>query len=233
MNAFTSKDPVADVAAAMIVNEALRLDKDNTISFNKYQDKDGSVAKFAKEYKAAMQGDFRSGATSAQQKKDEKAANKFWAKYKDRQTRSGFAGSGEVEYTGGGKTFIVRRSPNGKSFYGSDHWIEVKEENELEEGFTFRYDQSKLKLKWEVNKNDQDLLEFIYDYDYVLWWETEGTEAEQEAYESERESFNMRWREGRGGHWHRKKGRSGYDHSWAASVTYMRNGKAKVVKKTI
>jgi hypothetical protein len=45
--------------------------------------------------------------------------------YETKQTRSGFAGSGATVYTHKptGNKFEVDKSPNGKTFYGSDHSI--------------------------------------------------------------------------------------------------------------
>lgn len=78
--------------------------------------------KFAKEYTAAMKGDFRDdGPTPA----DEKAADKFYTNYTEKVTRKGFAGGGTKEYTSKStkETFIVDKSPNGKGFHGTDHLI--------------------------------------------------------------------------------------------------------------
>jgi hypothetical protein len=101
------------------LSEAMKLDKVNFIKPGR-----GAEA-FAKEYKAAMMGEFRdSGPTPA----DDKASEKFWTKYADKTTRKGFAGSGTVEYTNKAtkETFIVDRSPNGKGFHGTDHTITKK-----------------------------------------------------------------------------------------------------------
>lgn len=91
-------------------------------------DKDAKT--FAKHYVAAMKGDHReTGPTD----KDERAADDFYNRYDYKHTRHGFAGSGTTIYKDKetGHHWKVNRSPNGKTFYGTDHVI--NKVNSLEE----------------------------------------------------------------------------------------------------
>jgi hypothetical protein len=104
-----------------VLSEAatMKLDKVNIVKVGP------GTEKFAKEYVAAMKGDFRDGGPTPA---DEKAADKFYANYTNKTTRKGFAGSGTVEYTNKAtkETFVVDKSPNGKGFHGTDHTITKK-----------------------------------------------------------------------------------------------------------
>ncbi len=104
--------------SATNINEAMRLDKVNIIIPGP------GAEKFAKHYKAAMMGDYRDGGPTEQ---DQRNSNKFYDIYSSKEIRSGFAGSGTTEYTNNktGETFTVDREPNGKTFYGTDHMINV------------------------------------------------------------------------------------------------------------
>ena len=79
---------------------------------------------FAKMYTASESGNFKQGGPSEQ---DSKAAEEFYNRFKEvtGEGRSGFAGAGETYYEDikSGKYFKVSRSPNGKTFYGTDHVI--------------------------------------------------------------------------------------------------------------
>lgn len=108
---------------------------------------DSDAKTFAKHYVAAMKGDHReTGPTE----KDEKAADDFYNRYDYKHTHSGFAGSGTTIYTDKetGHHWKVDRSPNGKTFYGTDHIInkvdsmkeEVEQIDELSKVKTIGYD---------------------------------------------------------------------------------------------
>ena len=101
----------------------MRLGKLNTVNDVYGDENDPAVVQFAKEYLAGNRGEFRSGGPS---ERDEAQAEKFAERYKYETIWSGFAGSGTVEYTGPGGTFVVERRANGRTFYGSDHTITVK-----------------------------------------------------------------------------------------------------------
>ena len=100
------------------VAEAMRLDRDNLIHA------DADAQQFAKHYRAGMAGDYRAGGPSD---KDTANSEKFHEIYDYEHTRSGFAGSGTTVYTNRktGEQFEVDRNPNGKGFYGTDHYITV------------------------------------------------------------------------------------------------------------
>jgi hypothetical protein len=100
------------------VAEAMRLDRDNLIHA------DADAQQFAKHYRAGMAGDYRAGGPSD---KDTANSEKFHEIYDYEHTRSGFAGSGTTVYTNRktGEQFEVDRNPNGKGFYGTDHYVSV------------------------------------------------------------------------------------------------------------
>ena len=99
------------------------LDKVNPVIAD---ESDPDTLAFAKAYLAGNRGDFREGLQHSD--RDAAASEKFYARYGMGKTvRSGFAGSGESHYTDAttGRVFSVNRTPNGRTFYGTSHYIEV------------------------------------------------------------------------------------------------------------
>ena len=99
------------------------LDKVNPVIAD---ESDPDTLAFAKAYLAGNRGDFRPGLGNTA--RDDAAAEKFYARYgMGKSVRSGFAGSGESHYTDSvtGHVFSVNRTPNGRTFYGTSHYIEV------------------------------------------------------------------------------------------------------------
>lgn len=81
---------------------------------------DPEVLAFAKAYLAGNRGDFRPGLGATE--RDEAAAEKFYARYGMGKTvRS------ESHYIDAvtGHVFSVNRTPNGRGFYGTSHYVEV------------------------------------------------------------------------------------------------------------
>ena len=91
-------------------------------------DNDDHAKKFAKEYHKGYIGNHREGGPTDA---DNKASEKFHNEYDVKNVKSGYAGSGVTHYTHKktGKKFEVSRSPNGKGFYGTDHWVKTVNES--------------------------------------------------------------------------------------------------------
>lgn len=83
---------------------------------------------FGREYAAANRGNHREGGPTPA---DEKATERFHAKYESKVTRSGFAGSGTTVYTevATGLLFTVDRRANSRTFYGTDHVVQAGEQD--------------------------------------------------------------------------------------------------------
>lgn len=86
-----------------------------------YHDGHPDSDKFAGEYTKAHKGDYSNSPTE----KHDKDSEQFYSNYHPETLHSGFAGSGTTLYThkSSGKKFKVVKTPNGKTFYGTDHHI--------------------------------------------------------------------------------------------------------------
>jgi hypothetical protein len=106
------------------LDEAMKLDKVNLV----HHDGNADSAKFAREYVKAHKGAYSSNGSSSE---DEAANEKFHDDYDYKHTRDGFAGGGTTVYKHKktGMKFEVDRSPNGKTFYGTDHVIKKLHES--------------------------------------------------------------------------------------------------------
>jgi hypothetical protein len=109
-----------DVASAS--PRQFNLDKVTPVTFSA---DDTAAKEFARIYTLGNRGDHRQGGPNAT---DERNSEKFWGMFDVESLRGGFAGSGESRYTNRktGEKFVVDRSPNGKTFYGTDHHVSVE-----------------------------------------------------------------------------------------------------------
>lgn len=114
-----SPPPANTVSSPSDLNEVFNLDKVNQIHF---QDHDEAAKKFAKEYKHGHLPDYL---VRKPTDKENARREKFFNDYHEKTVRSGFAGSGTVEYQHKktGAKFRVNKGANGKGFFGTDHMI--------------------------------------------------------------------------------------------------------------
>ena len=93
----------------------IRLNKDNTVYANSDR-----ARSFAALYVKAMRGDYRRGGGTAL---DNRNAERFWAAWEVKDTKYGYAGSGETVYANvnTGEQFKVVRQSSGDGFYGMHH----------------------------------------------------------------------------------------------------------------
>lgn len=123
---WTDSDAAGDFEVHQVTNESkqlnenlrnARLDRENIVI-----PEDNGAVKFARQYTAGMKGDYRDGGPTD---KDTVNSDKFHTVYDTEYVNSGFAGSGTKNYINRrtGETFRVTVEPNGRGFYGSNHYV--------------------------------------------------------------------------------------------------------------
>ena len=126
----TEVSPNDDVFSPM--EKSGKLDKVNHIYSTK------SAKSFMKDYAKGKAGEYKS---SGPTEEDNKNAENLYTKYEEIPIRSGFAGSGDTVFKdkSTGDMFLVEKSPNGKTFYGTDHRIRKISEQELSKRKSEKY----------------------------------------------------------------------------------------------